>query len=167
MAEKKLGGVATTAKLAGHPIHPMLIPFPIALLVATFASDLVFWGTGDAFWARASFWLLAAALVMSAAAATAGFADFLGNAKIRTMRDAWQHMIGNVVAVVLALVSFILRWSLEPNQGVLPWGIVLSALIVLILLFTGWKGGSLVYHHRIGMHPEEPAGDDPTRPNRR
>ncbi|WMT92887.1 DUF2231 domain-containing protein [Pelagibacterium sp. H642] len=167
MAKNEFRGVATRAKLAGHPIHPMLIPFPIALLVATFASDLAFWGTADVFWARASFWLLAAALVMSAAAAIAGFADFLGNSRIRSMSDAWQHMIGNVVAVVLALANFILRWNMESSQGVLPWGIVLSALIVLILLFTGWKGGSLVYHHRIGMHPEEPVGADPKRSNRR
>lgn len=151
----------------GTQFTRLLIPFPIALLVATFASDLVFWGTNDAFRARASFWLLTAALVMSAAAAMAGFADFLGNSRIRSMSDAWQHMIGNVVAVVLALANFLLRWSMEPSQGVLAWGIVLSALIVLILLFTGWKGGSLVYHHRIGMHPQEPAGIDPIRSSRR
>lgn len=77
-------GVATTARLAGHPMHPMLIPFPIALPVSTFASDLAYWATADTFWARASFWLLAAALIMGAAAAIAGLADFLGNPRIRS-----------------------------------------------------------------------------------
>lgn len=167
MTDNELRGVATTAKLAGHPIHPMLIPFPIAFLAATFVSDLVYWMTADAFWTRASFWLLAAALVMSAAAAMAGFADFFGNSRIRSMSDAWQHMIGNVVAVVLALANFLLRWSVEPSQGMLPWGIVLSALVVLILVFTGWKGGSLVYHHRIGTQPEDPARANPPRSPRR
>jgi uncharacterized membrane protein len=155
--QPEIRGVATTAKLAGHPVHPMLIPFPIALLVSTFASDLAYWVTADAFWARASFWLLAAALVMSAAAAAAGFTDFLGNSRIRAMGDAWQHMIGNVVAVCVALLNFILRWSGEQGENVIPWGLVLSALTVLLLLYTGWKGGSLVYHHRIGVQPEEPA----------
>jgi uncharacterized membrane protein len=44
MANHHLTGIATTAKIAAHPIHPMLIPFPIALLVATFVCDLIFGG---------------------------------------------------------------------------------------------------------------------------
>ena len=153
MIDGDLRGIATTAKLGGHPIHPMLIPVPVALLVDTLASDLAYRGMGDAFWARGSFWLLAAALVMSA-----GFADFFGSARIRSTGDAWQHMIANLAAVVLALVNFALRWNSEPPEGVLPWGLLLSAAVVLLLLFSGWKGGSLVYHHRIGMHPEQPEG---------
>jgi uncharacterized membrane protein len=134
----------------------MLIPFPIALLVGTFISDLAYWGTSDVFWARGSFWLLAGALVMSAAAAAAGFADFLGNARVRAISDAWQHMIANLVAVVLALANFVLRWSQNPEASILPWGILFSAAVVLLLLFSGWKGGSLVYRHRIGVHVEDP-----------
>jgi uncharacterized membrane protein len=84
-------GVATTAKIGGHPIHPMLIPFPIALLVSVFLADVVFWSTRTAFWAEASFWLLGFALLMSTAAALAGFADFLGNAAIRSFGAAWHH----------------------------------------------------------------------------
>jgi uncharacterized membrane protein len=68
-------------------------------------------------------------------------------------------MIGNLVAVVLSLVSFVLRLG-DPATGALPWGLTLSALVVLILLFTGWKGGSLVYNHRVGMQPEAPAEAD-------
>ena len=47
----------STASIAGHPIHPMLVGFPIVFFVATFASDLIFWRTGVLFWAAASFWL--------------------------------------------------------------------------------------------------------------
>ncbi|ESX63800.1 DUF2231 domain-containing protein [Mesorhizobium sp. M0142] len=151
-------GVATTAKIGSHPIHPMLIPFPIALLVSVFLSDLVFWSTGNAFWAEASFWLLGFALLMSAAAALAGFADFLGNSRVRSINAAWHHMVGNVVAVVLALASFILRLSAGAAEGALPWGLALSTIVVLLLLYTGWKGGTLVYEHRVGVHPEE--GED-------
>jgi uncharacterized membrane protein len=164
--QQDLRGVATTAKIGGHPVHPMLIPFPIALLIGTFVSDLVFWSTEDAFWARGSFWLLAAALVMSAIAALAGFVDFFGNSRIRKMGDAWLHMIANLAAVIVALVNFAMRWGPDPAEHVLPWGLLLSAVVVLLLLFSGWKGGALVYEHRVGMHPEEPAGQQPTSTGR-
>src|SRR5262249_5094300 len=52
----------STAQIADHPIHPMLIPFPIAFFVATFVCDLVFWQTGNAAWAQATLWLLGAGL---------------------------------------------------------------------------------------------------------
>jgi uncharacterized membrane protein len=156
MASSDLRGLATTAKLGSHPVHPMLIPFPIALLVTTFACDLAYWASGDNFWARGAFWALTAAIVTALVAALAGFVDFAGNARIRALSDAWQHMIGNLVAVGLAMISLLLRWSNGSAEAVLPWGLLLSALIVCLLVFTGWKGGELVYHHRIGMQPQEP-----------
>jgi uncharacterized membrane protein len=157
MINRDLQGLATTAKLGGHPLHPMLIPFPMALLVATFVCDLVFWSTGDTFWARAAFWALSAAMVTALIAALAGFMDFLGNSRIRALSDAWQHMLGNLAAVVLAAVNLWLRYTGDYAQAILPWGLALSALVVLMLLYTGWKGGELVYRHRVGMQPEEPA----------
>src|SRR5215207_11356103 len=93
----------STAQIAGHPLHPMLIPFPVAFLVATFVCDLIFWRTGNAAWSTASLWLLGAALVMAALAALAGLTDFLGDARIRSLSAAWHHMVGNVVAVLLSL----------------------------------------------------------------
>jgi uncharacterized membrane protein len=156
MAERDLLGVATTAKIGSHPLHPMLIPFPIALLVATFVCDVVYWATREPFWAQGALWLLVGAIVMSAAAALAGLTDFLGNAQVRAFGDAWKHMIGNVVAVALAIITVWMRYRYGAEQGALPWGIVLSGVIVLLLLYTGWKGGNLVYHCRIGMHPEAP-----------
>jgi uncharacterized membrane protein len=134
----------------------MLIPFPIALLVATFACDVAFWSTANGFWADAAFWSLTAALVTALIAAGAGFMDFFGNDRIRAIPDAWHHMIGNLLAVALAGVNLWLRYAGDPAQAVLPWGLALSAVVVLLLLYTGWKGGELVYRHRVGVQPEEP-----------
>ncbi|HEY8576185.1 MAG TPA: DUF2231 domain-containing protein [Devosia sp.] len=149
-----LRGLSTTAQIGGHPLHPMLIPLPIGLLVGTFACDLAFWGTGDTFWASAAFWALVGALVTAAIAAVAGFMDFFGNSKIRAIKDAWRHMVGNLVAVVLAVVSLWLRAS-SGAQVVLPWGLLLSTLVVVLILYTGWKGGELSYRHRVGMLPDD------------
>jgi uncharacterized membrane protein len=68
----------STAQIAGHPIHPMLIPFPIACFVLTFASDLAFWRTGHEFWSTASLWLLGVGLILAALAAIAGLTDVIG-----------------------------------------------------------------------------------------
>src|SRR5919112_6551612 len=96
----------STASIMGHPLHPMLIPFPIAFFVATFVCDLIFWRTGNPAWASASLYLLGAALVMAALAAVAGLTDFLGDERIRDLSPAWHHMIGNVIAVVLSLLNW-------------------------------------------------------------
>jgi uncharacterized membrane protein len=140
----------STAQIAGHPIHPMLIPFPVAFLVATLVSDLVFLRTGNPGWATASLWLLGTALVMAALAAVAGLIDFFGDSRIRDLSAAWHHMIGNVIAVVLALINWYRRYTTaEPT--IPSGGVVLSLLVVLILLYTGWRGWEMVYKHRVAV----------------
>jgi uncharacterized membrane protein len=156
MPDLDLRGIATTAKLAGHPLHPMLVPFPIAFFVATFACDVVFWATHDEFWALMGMWALGAGIVMAALAAVAGFTDFLGNARIRSIGHAWHHMLGNVAVVILSIIGMGVRKSEGAADGVLPWGLVLSFVVVLLLLYTGWKGGELAYGQRVGMRPEAP-----------
>ena len=101
----------STASIAGHPIHPMLIPFPVVFLATAFVTDLVFWSTGFAIWATASLWLLGAGIIMALVAALFGFTDFIGDARIRAISDAWQHLIGNLVAVVLALINWFIRYK--------------------------------------------------------
>lgn len=139
----------STAQIAGHPLHPMIIPFPIVFFVSAFVTDVVFLGNGDRNWAMASYWLLGAGLVTAALAAVLGLTDFLGDKRVR-VRAAWLHMIGNVVAVLLQFVNFYLRWSTSPETSV-GVGVILSGLVVLLLLFNGWMGWELVYRHRVGV----------------
>jgi uncharacterized membrane protein len=145
------------ARIGGHPIHPMLIPFPIAFLVGALACDLAFWGTRAPFWATAALWLIGAALVIGALAALAGLYDFATQQPIRTIPDAWRHLFGNVFALALTLVNLVLREVQGPANAVLPWGLTLSLIVVLTLLYTGWLGGELVFRHQCGMIEEKPA----------
>jgi len=140
----------STLQIAGHPIHPMLIPFPIAFFVGAFVCDLAFWGTGNSMWATGALWLIGAGLIMAALAAVAGLTDFLGDQRIRDLSDAWWHAGGNVVAVLVELVSWYMRYS-QGTAAVLPTGLVLSLIVVCILLFTGWKGWDMVYRGRVGI----------------
>jgi uncharacterized membrane protein len=104
----------------------------------------------DPGWATASHWLLIIGLVMAALAAAAGLTDYLGDDRIRRLGDALKHMLANVTAVVLELVNLILR--LNNSDFISSTGVYISGVVVLILLYSGWKGGDLVYRHGIGVH---------------
>lgn len=143
----------STAQIAGHPIHPMLIPFPIAFFVGTLLTDILFAIKGDPFWSRMSFYLLCAGLAMAALAALVGLTDFLGDRLVRQYKAAWHHMIGNVTAVVLEIASLFVR-SGPHNTDILPVGLLISAAVVVILLYTGWRGWELVYRHHTGISEE-------------
>lgn len=145
-----LSGAPSTAAIAKHPLHPMVIPFPIAFLVGALATDLAFWGTDDLFWARASFWLLGAGFVTGVVAAILGAIDFWTIERARTHRAGWIHLIGNAAALLLAGINTLLRWG-QPADGVFPWGIILSVVVALLLAVTGWYGGELSYKHKIGV----------------
>lgn len=147
----------STAQIGGHPIHPMLVVFPIAFLLATLACDLVYLSNGRDDWAEAAMWLVGAGVVTALIAALAGFADFFGDARIRELKDAWRHMGGNLVAVTLAAVNWAIRYVEGAEAAVAPWGVTLSVAVALILGYTGWKGGELAYRHRVGVRnaPEQ------------
>lgn len=145
----------STANILGHPIHPMLIPFPITFFVATLVCDLVFWQTGRPIWITAATWLLGAGLVMAALAAAAGLVDFMGDKRIRDIRAAWQHAIGNVLAVLISAFNFYWHYSNDAS-AVLPIGLVASAVVAAILVFTGWMGWEMVYRHRVAVYDDSP-----------
>ena len=150
-------GVPSTAAVTGHPIHPMLVAFPIAFLVAVLATDLAFWGTNDPFWARASTWLLGAGVVMGVLAAVAGLVEFLTISRVRSLAAGWIHFLGNAAAILLALANLLYRIDEGLGAGVIPFGLILSAIVVAILLVTGWLCGELVFRHRIGVTTDKKA----------
>lgn len=141
----------STATIGGHPIHPMLIPFPIALLVGAFVTDVLFLVYGTGGFANASKWLLAFGIGTALLAATFGLIDFMGDDRIRRLGHALQHMIANVTAVVVALINLVIRLG-DETANVESLGVYLSGATVLILIFSGWRGGDLVYHHKVGVH---------------
>jgi uncharacterized membrane protein len=141
----------STAQIAGHPIHPMVITFPVACFILAFVSDLAFAKTAGGFWAAASLWLLGIGLIMAALAALTGLIDVMGDDRVRSLPDAWLHAVGNIIAVLIELYNWYARYE-HGASVIVPVGIVLSGVTVLILLFTAWKGGELVYRHRVGIN---------------
>ncbi len=146
----------STASLGGHPIHPMLVPIPIACFVGTLATDLAYWGTANMMWADFSAWLLTIGLVVSVLVVIAGLVDFFGDRRIRALRAAWIHGLGNGLVLVLSIVNAFVH-SRDAYTSVVPTGLILSSAVVLILLVTGWNGWELVYRHGVGVRSEDRA----------
>ena len=152
-----MSDLRNTAAIKGHPLHPLLVPIPIALFVAALVTDLAFIVDGSNGWAIASRWLLAGGLAGGALAAFAGFIDFVGNARIREIRDAWLHLFANLAVVVIEAVNLVLR--LPDPEVAASYGVLLSAAAVLVLAFSGWKGGELVFRHGVGQFGRQGTGD--------
>ena len=138
----------STARIATHPIHPMLVPFPIVCFILAFVVDVLY-TRGDTGLATTSIWLLGIGLGFAALAALAGLTDYLGDQRVRAMSDALKHMVANVIAVVIEVANLVLR--LGNPDFIDSTGVYLSGLVVLILLYSGWKGGELVYRHGVGV----------------
>lgn len=143
-------GVESTASIAGHPLHPMMIPFPIAFLTGALVTDIVYWITAADFWARVSLWLIVGGLVMGVLAAGLGAIDFFTIDRVRALTSGWIHAGVNVAVIIFALANLWLRWG-DPAAAVWPAGVILSAITTVLLGVSGWYGGELSYRHKVGV----------------
>jgi uncharacterized membrane protein len=141
----------TKARIAGHPIHPMLIAFPIALYVATVVALFVFTGTRDVFWYTVAFYANVAAIVMAALAAIPGLIDLIGLPR-RTQARATgiRHAAFNVLSLVLFAISAGLLYNYGSVLDV-TGPLVLGILGILSTLTAGWLGWTLVQTHHVGI----------------
>jgi uncharacterized membrane protein len=140
----------STFAINGHPLHPMVVPFPIALFVSALITDTIYAHTMDGGWANGSYWLIVGGLVMAAIAAIGGIVEFVGDTRIQRLNDAWWHAAANVVVVLIELFSLYSRHKYG-TEAVVPLGISLSVVSAILLLFSGWKGGELVFKHRVAV----------------
>lgn len=135
--------------ILGHPIHAMSVSFPIALTFCTLFADMLYWWTGDPFWARGALWAIGAAFLLGMVAGLSGTAELLLVPGIRVRAAAWTHFIIAVTLLSLLGTNWGFRLS-GYETAVLPYGILLSMLCVLVVGFTGWHGGKLVFDYRLG-----------------
>jgi uncharacterized membrane protein len=140
----------STAQIFGHPIHPMLIPFPITCFVGAFITDIVYSRSANLVWQYFSIWLIVAGLVMGGLAAVFGFVDYFGDRRVRASRPATPHMVLNIIAMLLALLNAFVH-SRDGWTAVVPQGLILSGIVVVILAVSAWLGGSLTYRVGVGV----------------
>jgi len=148
------------AKLLGHPIHQMLVVFPLGLLATSFFFDIAYLITKRGDLAVVAFWMIFAGVIGALVAAVFGLIDWLGiPSNTRAKAIGLWHGGGNVLVAALFAVSWFLRRGFAAAPSILP--IVLSAIAVCIALVTGWLGGELVDQLGIGVnegaHPNAPS----------
>ncbi len=138
------------AKLAGHPIHPMLIVFPLGLLATAFIFDIIRMASDSRALGTVSYYMIAAGIIGGLVAAVFGLIDWLAIPRnTRAWRVGALHGVGNVVVVALFIASWFLRRPdpAQPGTG----AFVLSLVAVLLALVTGWLGGELVDRLGVGV----------------
>jgi uncharacterized membrane protein len=140
--------MSSPASVARHPIHPMLVVFPIGLWIFSFACDLIYYfGSGATLWNDVSYMAMAGGIIGALIAAVPGFIDFLAlSGRPRTVAAA--HMTINLCLVVLFAINLLARTG---GVAVDSYPIVLSIAGVIGLAISGWLGGQLVYVHSIAV----------------
>lgn len=148
--EYRDAGITSSVAVAGHPLHPVLVLFPIAFLVGAAGTDIGYWLTSDPFWARASLWLIGVGFAAGILAAITGFLDFFKVKRVRDRSAGWLHMGGNVAVMVLSLINLVLRQG-NPAEPIVFTGLAISVVVATLLGITGWFGGELSFRHKIGV----------------
>ena len=139
------------AKLFGHPIHQILIVFPLGVLSTAVIFDVIHLITRAPHWAEVSYWMIAAGVIGGLAAAPFGIIDWLGiPTGTRAKRVGLLHGIGNVIVVLLFSAS----WLARRDSSVAPEApaLVLSFAGAGLAMITGWLGGELVTRLGVGIH---------------
>src|SRR3954454_6665411 len=144
----------STANIKTHPIHPMLVAFPIAFFTGTLLFDILalLSDSHDLPFRVTAFYMGIAGIVGAVLAATAGFIDYLYTVppESSAKKRATTHGLLNTAVLVLFLVAWILKHN-EDNSYWLITGLELVGFV--IMCYSGWMGGTLVYRNQIGVDP--------------
>ena len=137
-------------RLLGHPVHPMLIVFPLGLLTVAAIFDIIYIVTHNNHWADLSYWMIASGVIGGLIAAVFGVMDWLGIPEgTRAKYIGLIHGLANVVVVILFIVSWFMRRANPAAPGMKA--MVLGWIGIVIAFFASWLGGELVYRLSVGV----------------
>jgi uncharacterized membrane protein len=142
-------------KLFGHPIHPMVVAYPIAFYTSTLVAFLLYAFTADGFWVRVAIAANVAGVVMAVVAAVPGFIDWLVGipSGTRAKRTGLIHLSLNVAALVvfaITMFAYLGRWN-DPEGATAALGIVLALIGVGLTVAAGFQGWKLIQDHHVGV----------------
>ena len=140
------------ASIKSHPLHPILVSFPIAFLTGTFVSDVIATISGNENFWQTGYYLEIAGIGMGLLAAVPGIIDYVYTVppKSSAKKRGVKHGLLNVTHLVLFFIAWINRTAQIENATLI---LILEAAGLIILLFAGWLGGTLVYRNQIAVDP--------------
>ena len=149
--------MASPASIGGHPVHPMLIPFPIGLWAFSLIADVIYLWRGNPVWRDyIAFYTLLGGIIGAVVAAVPGFIDWLSLKDREVVKIANWHARLNVIALLIFAASFYLRMSggssLVSGSHTIPF--VLSVLGVILITISGWLGGEMVFRHAVAVEAQ-------------
>jgi uncharacterized membrane protein len=147
--------------IAGHPVHPALVHFPVGLWTTSTLWDSMGAATGNILWWQIGFWSVVAGLVFSVPAAIAGLMDFAALPKGHPAgTTAVRHMLTMISAASVYLLEAGIRFGATPPSGVRPAAVLILSWLGLILVAAGgWFGGQMVYRYGVG-HIATPSANE-------
>jgi uncharacterized membrane protein len=151
------------ASIGGHPIHPILIPFPIGLWVFSLIADVIYLWRGNPVWRDwIAFYALLGGIIGAALAAVFGIIDWLSIKDREVKKTADWHARLNVIALLVFAASFYLRTTGGATwvSGSYTIPILLSVVGIILITVSGWLGGELVFKHGMGVEPQSDTSKD-------
>jgi uncharacterized membrane protein len=156
--------MASKASIMGHPVHPMLIPFPLALWITSFVVDVIFYFIRNPVLFYISKFALAAGVIGGLVAAVPGIIDWLAIKNQEVKRVANWHARLNVIALVIFALSLYLRMRAGAHwvNYSLKIPFLISLVGVILITISGWLGGDLVYKHGVSVKPQHDSPEEET-----
>jgi uncharacterized membrane protein len=142
----------TPASIAGHPIHPMVVPLAIGGFILSFIFDIVALSTGTPQpWETVAYYTMVGGIVGALLAAVFGAVDLFSLPASHTKHIGYMHMAINLVVVALFLCN---AW-LRHEDGATRMTFWMSLAGVALLGISGWLGGKMVYEAGVGVVGDE------------
>lgn len=139
------------ARIAGHPLHPAFVHFPLALWFVAIFWDAVGWWRPDPLWWQMAYWCLALGVAASLPALVTGLLDYLA---LRPDEPGLDAATAHMMVMLSAAAAFGASWLVRAQAGaaLAPSALVLALALAgaALLAVGGWLGGTLVYRHGIG-----------------
>ncbi len=156
--------MSSPASIKKHPVHPMLVGFPIGLWVFALVCDVVHTASGNAVWQTVATYCVAGGIVGAILAAVPGLIDYFSIDEVEMKRIANLHLAVNLGAVVIFATNLWLRFRL-PVDSYVP--LSLSVVGVLAIGFGGWLGGEMVYVKGMAVEAVEKLAKKVEKPSQR
>jgi uncharacterized membrane protein len=164
--------MSSKARVAGHPIHPMLVAFPLAFYTATVVTLLVYIGTREAFWYRFAMVASLAGIATAVIAAIPGAIDLRSLPRgSRSRKAGLQHAGLNLLATGLFAVTALVLYQTWIDRTMINGEYIFDATVPLALAVVAWLamviagslGWTLVQTDRVGVAPPRVRPDRPSR----